>query len=143
MVSRCGHVALHPVLDGVSGIVERSVRRALGVQVLREPMIEPATLRGRMVRQVLVECGTRRWEGPVRGQDLEPPPGKGQDGFINHTEAGRIGFVVDKLRTPPVVENDGVAPHFDGKPRIPLLWQDRSGDQTLGTRAQLRPGFTT
>ena len=74
---------------------------------------------------------------------METSPREGQDGFINHAETGRIGFIMDKLRAPPVVENDGVAPNFDGKPRIPLLWQDRSGDQALGTRVQLRPGFTT
>jgi len=44
------------------------------------------------------------------GQDLKTPHWKGQDGFINHTELGWIGFVADKLRTPSVVVNDGVAP---------------------------------
>ena len=33
------------------------------------------------------------------------PPREGQDGFINHAETGRIGFVMYELRTPPVVEN--------------------------------------
>ena len=92
-------------------------------------MIEPATERGREVRQVLVECGTRRWEGPVRGQDLETPPREGQEGFINHAETGRIGFVVDKLRTPPVVKNDGIASNFDGGSLIPLFRRDGNGDQ--------------
>jgi len=103
------------MLDGVSGIVQRCVQRALGVQVLREAVIEPATQGGGRLIQVLVRGGTHRGEGPVRGQDLETPPGKGQDGFVNHTEAGWVGFVVDKLGAPPIVENDGVAPHFDGK----------------------------
>ena len=106
-------------------------------------MIEPATERSREVRRVLVKWGTHRWEGPIRGRDLETSPRAGQDGFINHADTGRIGFIMDELRTSPVVENDGVASNFDGGPLIPLLRRDRNGDQALGPRAQLRPGFPT
>ena len=70
VMSRCGQLALNLMLDGVSGIVQRCILGALEVQVLREPMIEPATKGSGKVRRVLVDGGTRRWEGPVRGQDL-------------------------------------------------------------------------
>ena len=132
-----------PVLDGVPGIVERSGFRALRLQVMGEPVVQAATERGGRIR-LSQTGGVRRWKGPIRGKDLDTPSWNGKDGFVHDTEMRGIGLVVSELRTPSVIQNDGVTTHLDGVGWSTLAgFVLRNGDQTFRPGPEMGASFPT
>jgi hypothetical protein len=108
-----------------------------------EPVVQAATERGGRIR-LSQTGGVRRWKGPIRGKDLDTPSWNGKDGFVHDTEMRGIGLVVSELRTPSVIQNDGVTTHLDGVGWSTLAgFVLRNGDQTFRPGPEMGASFPT